>query len=59
METKIVRVSEEAHEMLIRLAELASPKVTIMALANHLIEQAWAQTVSQPNPDVTIDQVTQ
>ena len=59
METKIVRVSEEAHVMLIRLAELASPKVTIMSMANHLIEQAWSQTVSQPNPDVTVDQVAQ
>jgi len=55
-ETKVIRITEEAHAMLEQLAWTSKPPTTLSAMATYIIEQAWTAAVSQPNPDVTIEQ---
>ena len=56
-DSKMVRIDEDAHAILERLAKIQRPRVSMQAMATQLIYDAWAVAASRPNPDITIEQV--
>ena len=58
-DSKMVRIDEEAHAILEKLAKIQRPPATMQAMATQLIYDAWAVAASRPNPSVTVEQVTQ
>ena len=57
-DSKIVRIDEEAHALLEKLAKIQRPPATMQSMASQLIRDAWAIAASRPNPDVSLEQVT-